>query len=528
MKRRSFLQNTLTATTVPFLLGSLPVSVMGKTRLWRALEQTDSEDDRVLVLIQLNGGNDGLNTFIPLDQYAQLSRTRSDLMLPENKVLKVGDRNAFHPKMAGIKQLFDQEKVGVIQDAGYPSPNFSHFRSTDIWTSASDAETVVESGWIGRYLHQDHPEYPENYPNDTFPDPLALTIGSTISQTCQGPVANMGMAVSDPEAFYDLVQDNAPEAPDTPAGHELTYIRQIMRQATRYLDSVSAAYAKGNNLSPNYPERSRDRLGEQLRIVARLISGGLRTKVYVVSLGGFDTHAEQVSPGQPREEGTHAELLQTLSDSVAAFQDDLERLGLEDRVLGMTFSEFGRRVQGNGSYGSDHGTAAPLLLFGSKVNPVIHGQNPEIPEQVDVAFNLPMQHDFRSVYASVLHDWFEMDRELVNEVMMKEFPLLPILKGSNVTTSTEEPLPTEAFHLFQNYPNPFSHTTRIRFLSRRPAQVDVLVFDTSGRMVHRVAGAYFGAGEHELTLRLPRLPRGTYVCKLIAGTAQMSRKMVKL
>lgn len=529
MKRRSFLRTTLPAASVPFMLGNFPVSAMTQTRLWRALGLSEADDDRVLVLIQLNGGNDGLNTFIPLDQYAQLTRTRSDLMIPENRLLKISDLNAFHPKMTGIKNLFEDEKVGIIQDAGYPNPNFSHFRSTDIWTSASDAETVEESGWMGRYLYQDHPEFPEGYPNEDFPDPLALTIGSTVSQTCQGPIANMGMAISDPEAFYDLVEDqDSQQVPDTPAGHELSYIRRIMRQTTRYLDSVSTAYQKGANASSLYPAQSRDNLGEQLKIVARLIAGGLRTKVYVVSIGGFDTHAEQVEPGQPTHEGMHANLLRSLSESVTAFQDDLARLELEDRVLGMTFSEFGRRVQGNGSYGSDHGTAAPLFVFGSKVNPVIHGHNPEIPDQVNVEFNLPMQHDFRSVYASVLKDWFGMDDALVSQVMMGNFPYIPILKGSDVTTSTEEPRPTEVLHLYQNYPNPFSHTTRIRFLNRRPMQIAVQVFDHQGKKVADLANQYFGRGEHELNFRMPRLPRGAYICRLVGGRQQRSVKMVKV
>ncbi len=531
MNRRNFLRTAAPAASVPFLLSGMPLSAMAETRLWRALARSESEDDRVLVLIQLNGGNDGLNTLVPLDQYANLSRTRSVLMITENKLLNITDNNAFHPKMRGFQELFETEKLGIIQETGYPDPNFSHFRSTDIWTSASSSRDVVTSGWLGRYFYEDHPDFPTGYPNDDFPDPLALTIGSTVSQTCQGPIANMGMAVENPNSFYDLIGDSqvTDDVPDTPAGVELTYIRQVMRQTNRYLDSVSSAYESGQNLSTKYPRQSHNDLGEQLRIVARLIAGGIRTKVFVVGIGGFDTHANQVENNQPTDVGMHATLLESLSQSVSAFQDDLEKLGVADRVLGMTFSEFGRRVQANGSYGSDHGTSAPMFVFGTKVNPMIHGTNPQIPDQVSVEFNLPMQHDFRSVYASVLRDWFGMDEADVSEVMLGDFPYIPILKGGNITTGLDEVPARDAFlYLYQNYPNPFTDMTRIRFMNRRPAQVGVYLFDGNGRKIIDLKTAYLSAGEHEVTLNGGRLRAGTYYCRLVVGSQQMVRKVVKV
>ncbi|NJL14192.1 MAG: hypothetical protein HC913_15065, partial [Microscillaceae bacterium] len=187
MNRRQFLTRALPAATLPFLVGGLPVYAHTQTALTRLWPKKTNANDRVLVLIQLNGGNDGLNTFVPIDQYARLANARPRLLLPENQLHKINPAQGFHPAMATFRQLFQEGKLGIVQDVGYPYPNFSHFRSTDIWTSASDSDQIITSGWVGRYLAQLHPDYPDAYPNSTYPDPLALTIGPIVSATCQGP-----------------------------------------------------------------------------------------------------------------------------------------------------------------------------------------------------------------------------------------------------------------------------------------------------------------------------------------------------
>ncbi|MEL6654758.1 MAG: DUF1501 domain-containing protein, partial [Bacteroidota bacterium] len=228
------------------------------------------------------------------------------------------------------------------------------------------------------------------------PDPLAITIGSVVSTTCQGVTTNLGMAIKDPSAFQQLLNGGTGPAPSTPYGDELTFIRQTMNATNEYLTVIQGADSNGNNLSPLY-DTNPSRLAEQLKIVARLISGGLQTKIYIVSMGGYDTHANQVDPTNTVM-GTHADLLGELSSAVEAFQDDLQQLGISERVLSMTFSEFGRRIKSNDSDGTDHGAAAPLMLIGDKVNPQILGANPTIPAVVDPKDSLPMLYDFRSVY----------------------------------------------------------------------------------------------------------------------------------
>ncbi len=182
MKRRKFLKAAGTAMTVPVLLNGMKLSAMPKSAMFNNMDETD----RVLVLIRLNGGNDGLNMVIPRDQYDGISAVRSNIMIPENNVLSLTDEVGLHPVMTGAQNLYNDGRLGVMQAVGYPNQNRSHFRSTDIWTSGSPANEYWTTGWMGRYFQNLYPEYPEGYPNETYPDPFAITMGRTVSETCQG------------------------------------------------------------------------------------------------------------------------------------------------------------------------------------------------------------------------------------------------------------------------------------------------------------------------------------------------------
>ena len=346
MKRREFLTRAVPAATLPLMMGGLSFKAYGRSPILEALVSSTAENDRVLVVMQLNGGNDGLNTVIPLDQYAALTAARNNILIPRSQVLQLTGVTGLHPSMTGARALFDMSKLAVVQAVSYPNPNFSHFRATDIWLTAVDSTQILDTGWLGRFLDDEYPDYPNSYPNTVMPDPLAIQIGSIVSSGLQGPTVTMGMAVTNPNATYTIPGgDDTP--PATPAGHELTYIRQVAQQTQQYAVNIKGASTKGANKSTNYPSAGSNSLADQLKIVARLISGGLKTRIYIVNLGGFDTHSSQL--------GTHATLLGRLATAMFAFQDDLRLLGIEDRVIGMTFSEFGRRIKSNASGGTDHG-----------------------------------------------------------------------------------------------------------------------------------------------------------------------------
>src|SRR5688572_1264367 len=460
MKRRDFLRTSLpTATILPAVLDGYSAKAFhSNSPLMRALMGATTATDHVLVLIQLNGGNDGLNMVIPLEFYSNYFNARSNIAIPQNRVLSLTGTNktGLHPAMTGLQNLYNEGKVSIVQAVGYPTPNFSHFRATDIWMSASDSDDVVTSGWAGRYLGEEYPNFPNGYPNSTMPDPLAIQIGSVTSLALQGPATNMGMSISDPNNFYNLLSGNSDPVPNTPWGKELTYIRLVSQQTQQYAAVIKDAASKVTQQA-TYP--TQNTLADQLKIVARLIKGGLQTRIYMVSIGGFDTHSSQVNTTDVTT-GTHATLMQRVSDAIKAFMDDLKFLGIEDRVTGLTFSEFGRRIKSNASMGTDHGAAAPMIVFGKKVKSGVVGTNPPIPTSASVNDNIPYQYDFRSIYASVLKQWFCVNDTDLQTIMLKNFQDIPLY----VNTGCSGTDPVQAGdQLIINKPNPFDARTVITF-----------------------------------------------------------------
>lgn len=386
--------------------------------------------DRVLVLIQLSGGNDGLNTVIPLEYYAAYQKARPNIAIPEEKVLRLEgfDHTGLHPAMPELQQLFGEGKLTILQGVSYPQPNFSHFRATDIWLTGADAGQVLPTGWAGRYLDRSYPRFPQDYPNPEMPDPLAIQVGSLVSPALQGPILTMGMAISNPNSFYDLIADRYEMASDTRAGDQLSYIREMAVKTDQYAGVIKKAAQKVSRQSDSYPAAGKNPLADQLKIVARLVAGGLKTRFYLVNMGGFDTHAKQVEAADVTT-GTHAKLLARLSEAIHAFLDDLQFLQVDDRVLGMTFSEFGRRIQSNASGGTDHGAAAPVFVFGKDVQGGIVGTNPVWPDKLTVNDNIAMQVDFRAVYNSLLEKWFQADPSEVESILLNNYPALPLIRG---------------------------------------------------------------------------------------------------
>jgi uncharacterized protein (DUF1501 family) len=426
MKRRQFIRNT-SAASIPLLLNGFSVTARAGSSVLNAIAQQAAQNERVLVVIQLNGGNDGLNTVIPLDQYSKLAAARPQVLIPQNRVLTLnGNATGLHPSMPELKTMFDNNLMHIVQGVSYPNPNFSHFRATDIWFTGSDSNVYLNSGWLGRTLQSQFDGYPNGYPNADFTDPLAIQIGAQASIMTQTSSVNAAITVSDPNSFYNLVNGVADPAPNTPYGHELTFLRLIKQQTNAYTTVIKAAYTAGANLG-QYP--TNNYLADQLKIVARLIKGGLKTPVYVVNHPwSFDTHGGQVETADTTT-GWHADALRILSRSVKAFHDDLKILGVADRVTSMTFTEFGRRVKSNGSIGTDHGAGGPMMFFGNNVNPAFTGTNPVIPANAQWDDNVPMQYDFRSVYYTVLKDWFQLTQTQLNNIMFTTYPVLPIFKN---------------------------------------------------------------------------------------------------
>ena len=483
------------------------------------------DTDKVLVLVRLDGGNDGLNTVIPLDQYSQLNSARSGVIIPEDKILDLNgvDNVGFHPAMDKMRDLYNDKQLQIIQSVGYPNPDYSHFRSTDIWMTGADSDQVLGTGWIGRYLHHEFPNFPVGFPNEDMPDPLSLEIGSFLSLAFHGPSNAMGMSVSNPAEFYELIDGDIGPVPPTPAGDKLAYVRLVRQQSNAYGQVIKDAYDSITTQSA-YPDTG---LAEQLKIVSRLIAGGLKTRIYMVSIGGFDTHDQQVIPSD-HTLGEHADLLREVSEAIHAFMKDLEFQGTQDRVMGMTFSEFGRRIISNFSDGTDHGAAAPLFVFGHSIQGGILGDNPNIPFNANEDDNLPMQYDFRSVYATMLQDWFCLPTNEVGDVLLKDFQTLPVVSHSEcVNTSVRDRYRNAGRNLISAYPNPFVDHTTISFHSEG-GKCMVQVFNSQGQLVATPTNAPYASGEHQVYWNSEDLPAGTYHLRLQNGALQQVKTVLKV
>jgi len=521
MKRRSFIKKSaaagLCAGAVIPILGRYSARAYGRTALLARLAA--AAGDRVLVVLQLDGGNDGLNTVVPhtAPLYHQF---RGALAI--NDSLPLNSTLGLNPGMSGIKSLYDSGDVAVVQNVGYNNPNRSHFRSTDIWFTASnnsnppDADTYLYDGWLGRYLEQRFPEYPDKAPAH----PMALQIGTTTALMLQGPVYPMGMAVNDPEQFYRIISGtdiSGAGQPDlsTPAGLELDYIQRIAAEAISYATPVRDAYNKFPN-AVTYPAGT---VSTQLKLVARLIAGGLETPLYIITQRGYDTHSDQ----KPR----HLKLLTDMSDGIAAFFQDLAALGAADRTALMTVSEFGRRAQansmGSGKEGTDHGTAAPMFFIGPKVRGGVIGRDPDLANLVKG--DITHEFDFKSAYASVLRQWFGAGAGDASLVLKGEWPALSIFE-EQATGSGKAP--ALGFNLEQNHPNPVSlasgAVTRFRF-TVPGGRASLRVYDVLGREAAVVLDAHLAPGTHEAVFDAGRLASGTYLYRLESRGSVETRMM---
>lgn len=521
MKRRQFLRNAIpTGVMLPSLFGGFSFKAFSAdSGIMQSLALPVTETDHVFVIVQLNGGNDGLNMVIPVENFSSYVAARSNIYIPENKVLALNGKAGLHPAMTGLHSLYNDGKLNVVHSVGYPQPSFSHFRATDIWMSASDSSSVVNSGWAGRYLNYEYPNFPSGYPNSSAPDPLAIQIGSVTSLTVQGPAVSMGLSISSTTNFYNLVNGVQDPAPDTPAGKELSFVRTISQQTQQYASVIKNAAAK-TTTQVTYP--TNNSLADQLKIVAKLINGGLKTRIYMVNYGGFDTHSNQVNSTDTTT-GNHANLLKNVSDAIKAFQDDLKLLGMEDRVVGMTYSEFGRRIKSNGSTGTDHGSAAPCFLFGKNVMGGVTGNTPTIPTNATVNDNLPFQYDFRSIYATILANWLCVNEVDLQQIMLKNFQMLPLVNSANC----KKPVNMSGEQLISNYPNPFTSSTVITFKTAGGHTL-IQIMDTMGRVLANLTDKEYAAGTYTVLFDSKSLPNGVYYARLQNMATQQVRTMIKV
>lgn len=570
MKRRSFLKKIPLAAGVPFAISGVPINLIARNNYFRQMAAS-STNDRVIVILQLLGGNDGVNTVIPVEQYDQYYSRRANIAIPEkngarkyiplDSTLASPDQVGLHPDMLGMKSLYDKGRMAVVQGVSYKNNNGSHFRGRDIWNMGGGVDDFYSSGWVGRYLQSQYaPQvYPDDFPNSSMPDPLAIELGSDVSLVFHqnGNIPSSISLGGNPDSFANLIDNlegfvdqgsdprGKPPASllNSPYWKEMNWILGLEDKSEDYAARLLEIYNKSKATSVTYPEvypfnapdgSKKNRLTPQLQLVARLLDGGgpglgAKTKVFLVKVGGFDTHADQVESYDPTM-GNHASLLYHISSAMKAFQDDLRARGIEDRVLTVTMSEFGRRIGSNGSYGTDHGTGGPMFIFGKGANPGVYGTNPDM-----TANNVGMQYDYRQIYASILEDWMQVDKQVItDDIFFKNYidgtdddgKSLVKAQVSNSVIAGAEDFMTQRFHLKECYPNPAKKSTTIGFYINTPAMVELSLYDQKGKLVKHILQEQKAVGEHEVSLDVSDLQPGTYIYRIDAGLLKDSKKLI--
>lgn len=404
--RRQFLRTSIGGATAIGVGTQIPACFT------RAAENSVRSRENILVVVQMSGGNDGLNTLVPYDD-PDYRAARPKLAIAATDVLKCNDRLGFHPSLAGLHELFEGGDLAVVQGVGYDNPNRSHFEAMDIWHTCKRKEQSRPDGWLGRYL--------DTQASGQGGDVLALHLGqeqqpfAVTSQTVRVPtvreLSEFQLRGEHRQQLRELLNNSVhesqassskPSAPTNMASDAsnndlLAFLESSTTAALAASGRVTEA-VQGYKSDISYPSSE---LGQKLRIVAQLIDAGLTTKIYYVQLDGFDTHSQQTQ--------THTILLRQWSEAVSALMRDLKAHDHAQRVCVMTFSEFGRRVAENASEGTDHGAAGPMFVCGGRVAGGLMGEMPSLTDLQDG--DLRHHTDFRQVYASVLQDWLGVEPE---------------------------------------------------------------------------------------------------------------------
>ncbi len=449
MKRRDFLKYSTTLSAGGMLLNQLPLKAFA-TESMLPLLNCPTFEDRVLVILFLNGGNDGLNTIIPISQYGTyiglrpnigLAATGSNSIVTLDSTLASEFQTGIHPAIENsFKAMYEAGIANVINGVGYPDPNRSHFSSTDLWLTGGDGVSGNgTAGWMGNLLDAIYPGL-FGSPTVENPDPLGIQLGaSKLSRGYYNRHNNYiasNLVKDSSTGLYGSVQGlgtaGHTQVPGSEYGGLISHIMAIENSTNVYAERISEVFNAGSNSSAAYPDED---LGNQFKTIARLLAGGCMTKVFLANEGGFDTHAAQVESGAPHT-GDHAQRIAKVFECIKAFHQDLNNLGLGDKVVTLTFSEFGRRVHENGSFGTDHGSLAPLFVFGNAVQAGVVGTHFNIGNiddggKIDTATE--MRFDYRSVFRTALQDWLGISDGSIQSTSFHNYAKIPnIIKSGSI------------------------------------------------------------------------------------------------
>ena len=434
MKRRKFIQISSTGSLAGFMLNGHLVNAFTRTKLLNNVSE-DVIRDRSIVMIQLSGGNDGLNSVIPKNQYDKYASIRPTIRIHNSgnhagieldSSLSTSDETLLHPNLTSFKELWDDGKLNIVHGVGYPHLNKSHFSGRAIMSKGGDgseSNSNKPDGWMARYLHSgfDHLQYD---------DPLGIQLGNKKPadefHSDEEHKLDINLSGQDTSGFYSQLSNIGNPVPDFGNNsseyiQNIEFINGMEVTATNYAQRISTVFNTGTN-SVSYPSYD---LADQLKTVARMISGGSKTKIFLLRIDGFDNHANQVDSQTNSHLGKHADLLTELSESIKAFQDDLEQLGIDENVVTTTFTEFGRKPIENGNKGTDHGNLGPMFVIGTGVKPGFTGTHLSLDSFTyggnvkHFDLDTQMQHDYRQVYASLIGDFLGASSSTIIDISRK-------------------------------------------------------------------------------------------------------------
>lgn len=500
MDRKDFLKTlTLAGIGSPFLLNGMPSRFMNQFADFSL--SCDEVNDRCLVILRMAGANDGLNTVIPISQYDTYANLRPNIKIANtgaagyislDSTVTQDKMVGLNPNMSGFKTLYDSGKLTLFNGVGYPNPNYSHFRSENLMFSGKDGSVNQDltDGIFGRYLGALYPGLAGN-PTTQNPDPLAIQLGNL--NPCLFYEHNVEKNIEynvtgfQTNLFNSLKVASAQQL-ITPSEYNdlLNYIKGVEVSMDSYYNRVMSVFNAGNNSTVTYPNST---LGKQLKTVARLIKGGSKTKIFQVNVGSFDTHVNQVQSGSTNL-GTHANLLGDIANSILAFQNDMENLGISNKVLTVSFSEFGRQVKENASLGTDHGDLAPFFVIGNNISGGIMGSHPVFTNATSFYYNqTERKFDYRQIFASLLQDWLGADTGLINASELQNF-VTPTTKVNIVAPNkTASVVCANALNVTEVntknkillYPNPADSFITVDFGTLNANNSHIQIFDISGR-----------------------------------------------
>ncbi|WP_423998893.1 DUF1501 domain-containing protein [Maribacter sp. IgM3_T14_3] len=526
--RRSFLQALGIGCTGSMLLGSKMLSASSSSPLAMALNT--SENDNILILVRFAGGNDGLNTIVPVYDFDTYANHRPTIYHKEQSLIQLDNDFSIPNHMESLESMWGEGLMKVAHGVGYDPRSLSHFTSSDIWATGKTNVDDFTKGWLGGYFNEAYPDFISSPPEN----PLAIQIGSVGNLLFSYEEQQYAFLVSNPQELEDVAKNGVKYEINNidstcKIGKHREFLRATYNSTFSYSGAISAAY----NSTENIVEYEDNSIAKQFAIIARLIKGNLGTKTYMATLGGFDTHANQTE--------THAELLGTFSKAVDTFYKDIKQTGHDEKVLSMTFSEFGRRVSQNGSNGTDHGTAAPCLFFGKALNGNgFVGEHPSLSD-LDNNGNLKYNIDFRRLYASVLSQWLCIDKSLVDAALGGSYENIDLgfscTTDADVDSDTENPDSDGPIEI-EDIPEEYSHTPiydnegrpSISLNLNRAMHIDIQLYNILGQQMGTLKNSFMTEGSHivdiEDALKGGALTTGKYIYRVSTYDGNSSKMIL--